>query len=91
MAQRVNPNVAKKISELVSEGMMDPYEVRKALRYYIKTVLCATTNSPNPDDRAYFPTIRDLRNHIYKAKRASDLSKFDQQNLKLKIAEWEKS
>jgi len=40
--------------------MTDPYEVRKALRYYIKTVLCATTNSPDPDDGAYFPTIHDL-------------------------------
>ena len=66
MAQRVNPNIATKVSELVSEGMTDPYEVRKALKHYVTTILC---DSPDPDDRAYYPTIRDLRNHIYKAKK----------------------
>lgn len=90
MAQRVNPNIATKISELVGEGMTDPYEVSKALKH-VTTVLRATTSTPDPDDRAYYPTIRDLRNHIYKAKKALELSKLDQQNLKLKIEEWAKS
>lgn len=91
MAQRVNPNIATKISELVGEGMTDPHEVSKALKHYVTTVLCATTSTPDPDDRAYHPTIRDLRNHIYKAKKSLELSKLDQQNLKLKIEEWAKS
>ena len=34
---------------------------------------------------------RDLKNHIYKAKRALELSKLDQHNLKLKLQEWESS
>ena len=92
MAQPVNPNIAMKISELVGEGMTDPYEIRKALKHYIKTVLCASPNvsSPDPDDRAYYPTMHDLQNHIYKTKRSIELSKFDQQNLQFKIKEWEK-
>ena len=91
MAQRVNPHIAARISELVGEGMTDPYEVSKALKHYVTTVLCASSNNPDPDDRAYYPTIRDLRNHIYKAKKALELSKLDQENLKLKIEEWKKS
>ena len=90
MAQRVNPNVTQKIMELVQDGMTDPHEVRKALNNYVRTVLC-TENLPDPNDRAYFPAYRDLKNHIYKAKRVLELSKFDQHNLAKKISEWEKS
>ena len=90
MAQRINKTVADKISELVGEGMTEPQEVKRALSHYVNTVLCAD-NRPNADDRAYYPTDRDLRNHIYKAKKALELSKLDQQNLKLKLQEWGKS
>ena len=90
MAQRVNPQISQRIMELVQEGMTNPQEVRKALNHYVRTVLC-TENPPDPDDRAYFPANRDLKNHIYKAKRAFELSKFDQHNLAKKISEWEKS
>ena len=76
--------------ELVQEGMTNPQEVQKALNHYVRTVLC-TENPPDPDDRAYFPAKRDLKNHIYKAKRAFELSKFDRHNLANKISEWEKS
>ena len=43
---------------------------------------------PSPTDRAYYPTTTDIRNHMYKAKLALQLSKFDQENLALKIEEW---
>lgn len=91
MAQKINPNIAVKITELVREGMVDPYEVQKALKHYVNEILCAKTTKPDPDDRAYYPVIRDIRNHIYKAKKAFDLSKFDQENLKMKIESWEKN
>ena len=81
MAQRVNPQVTQKIKELVQEGMTNPHEIRKVLNHYVRTVLC-TENPPDPDDRAYFPVHRDLKNHIYNAKL---LSKFD---LVKKISEW---
>lgn len=88
MAQRVNPYIAQKISELVAEGMIDPQEIKRALKHYnVNTVLCAK-NPPDPDDQAYHPTPHDLQNHIYKAKRALQLSKLDQHNLRLKIDEW---
>ena len=84
MAQRVNPQVTQKIKELVQEGMTNPHEIRKVLNHYVQTVLC-TENPPDPDDRAYFHV---QKNHIYKAKLALELSKFDQHNLVKKISEW---
>ena len=87
MAQRVNPQIIQHINDLVLEGLTNPYEVRKALNNYVRKVLCPD-NPPDSDDRAYFPVNRDLKNHIYKAKRALELSKFDQHNLAMKITEW---
>ena len=49
MAQRVN-HIAARISELVGEGMMDPYEVSKALKHYVTTAVCASSNNRDPDD-----------------------------------------
>ena len=40
MAQRVNPYVAQKMSEIVAEGMIDPQQIKRALRHYVNTVLC---------------------------------------------------
>ena len=42
----------------------------------------------DPNDRAYFPTHDDLRNHIYRAKQALQHSKYDQENLRLKLQNW---
>ena len=33
MAQGVNPYVSQKISELGSDGMVDPQEIKKALKH----------------------------------------------------------
>ena len=87
MAQKVNPTVANKVEEFVKEGMTDPSEVQRALRSFIKS--CIFENAPHPLDRAYYPTLDDIRNHIYRAKTALQLSKFDQQNLKLLIKDWQ--
>ena len=40
MAQGVNPNIAITISELVSEGMVDSYEIREVLKHYANVVMC---------------------------------------------------
>ena len=37
-------------------------------------------NLPDPNDRAYYPSLDDTRNHIAKAKRALQLSVVDQEN-----------
>ena len=76
MAQEVNPTIANKIEEFVKEGMTDPSEVQRALRNFLKS--CMFENAPHPLDCAYYPTSDDIRNHIYRAKTALQLSKFDQ-------------
>ena len=38
----------------------------------------------------YFPTTMHIQNHVYTAQKALELSKFDQDNLRLKINEWKK-
>ena len=65
MAQRINPTVVQKISELVGEGMIEIQEIKRALNHYVNTVLCAD-NPPDPNDRAYHQAVCDLKNHIYK-------------------------
>ena len=44
--------------------------------------------TPNPTDRAFYPLPTDIKNHVGNAKRALDLSKLDQENLRLKIEAW---
>ena len=47
-------------------------------------------NAPQPLDLAYYPTLDDIRNHLYQAKTctALQLSIIDQQNLKLLTKDW---
>ena len=88
-AQKIHPKLIEKIYSLVSEGICDTQEVKRALRHYALHVLCPE-QKPSETDRAYYPTAGDVRNHIYKAQRACQLSKIDQENLQLKIKQWQK-
>ena len=46
------------------------------------------SNRPSDTNPAYYPTNTITKNHIYTAKCAEQLSKLDQDNLKLKIDHW---
>ena len=78
-SQRMNEKVAAKIAELVAEGITEIHEVRRLLRHYVMHDLCRES-PPNPNDRAYFSIDNDLKNHVYMAKRALQLSCLDQEN-----------
>ena len=87
--QRIHPIILQKISELVSSGIVETKEVQKALNHYVKHTLPSKHNiTPNPTDRAFYPLPTDIKNHVGNAKRALDLSKLDQENLRLKIVAW---
>ena len=88
LCKRVNQKVIAKISLLVSEGITEMHEVRRTLRHFVMHDLCRDS-PPDPNDRSYFPIDNDLRNHIYIAKRALQLSCLDQDNLQQKIKQWE--
>ena len=86
-SQRMNEKVATKTAELVPEGITEIHDVRRLLRHYVMHDLCRESPT-NPNDRAYFPIDNDLKNHVYMAKRALQLSCLDQENLHLKIYQW---
>ena len=81
-SQRVNEAVAAKSLELVAEGITEIHEVRRFLRHYVMHDLCRESR-PNPNDRVYLSIDSDLKNHVYMAKRALQLSCLHQENLHL--------
>ena len=84
-AHKVHPFISCKIKELVQEGATNANEIQTALRQHVKSHY--STSLPSPTDGTYYPTTTDIRNHMYNAKLALQLSKFDQENLALKIEE----
>ena len=91
-AQKMHPKISQKLTEMVSCGITDAAEVRRSLRYFVNHSLCKELGSkPHPYDRAFFPLKHDILNHICTAKRKIDLSKFDQENLRLKVEHWKKN
>ena len=45
----------------------------------------------NKEDRAYFPTSRDIHNHIHSALVAGQYSGLDEDNFQHKVGEWKKN
>ena len=84
MAQRVHPQITQKIKELVSDGITEVSTVSHMVRHYVNNDLCKD-DKPAESDRAYNPTKCDIKNHVYRAKKAFELSKYDQHNLELKL------
>ena len=79
LSQRVHPEIIAKIHELVSIGTIEPVEVQRLLKHHVNHYMCAGS-LPDQNDRAYFPCLDDIKNHIGKAKRALQLSVIDQEN-----------
>ena len=91
-AQRIHPLVTQKITELVSSGITDTGEVKRHLHFYVtKSVPKELGIYPKPNNRAFHPTTVDIRNHIWTAKKALELSKIDQENVRCKIENWKQS
>ena len=89
MAQRVHPATIKKIHALVIEGTTAPLEIQRHLKHYVRHYLCCD-ELPDNMDRAYYPSLQDIRNHINIAKQSLKLSVLDQENALLKTEEWKK-
>ena len=76
--QKLHLQVAQKIMEMVTSGIIDTTEVRRSLKYYVDNFLCKDIGQkPHPHDRPFYPLKQDIMNHINMAKRAIDLSTFD--------------
>ena len=65
--------------------------MKKALYHYVKyNVPSELGITPLTSDRAFYPLPNDIKNHVVNAKSALELSKLDQENLRLKVEEWHK-
>ena len=74
-----------KIHDLVSEGITNIPEVTWALKYYVIHIFCPSSK-PSTSDRAYYPTVEEIRNHVYRAQKICQLLHIDH---KLKIEQWQ--
>ena len=89
LSQRIHPELILKIQEFVSVGTIEPVEVQRLLIHLVKQYMCAG-KLPDANDRAYYPSLGDIKNHIAKAKRALQLSVMDQENAAKLTERWEK-
>ena len=88
-AQKLQPAISRKIVDMVEAGITDTTEIKCSLKHYVDNYLSKEMGrKPLAGDRTFYPHNEDIRNHVSKAKRALELSKYDQENLRLKIEEW---
>ncbi|XP_077546529.1 uncharacterized protein LOC144159089 [Haemaphysalis longicornis] len=80
-AQPVNPDVAKKIVQLVQEGVTSVRTVESCLKFYVQDVLFANRQCPSSERRDFYPTRTDIKNHIQRALRNDRCSSVDQENV----------
>ncbi|KAJ8334867.1 hypothetical protein SKAU_G00405060 [Synaphobranchus kaupii] len=67
MVQTVHPQIIQWIDQLVGEGVTNATEMQGKLRHLVDTRM-SDTAAPNLQDRGYYPKLRDIKNHIYRAK-----------------------
>ena len=68
-AQKVHPLLLSKISELVSANITDVHEVKKLLKYHTENQISKELGfKPQAHDRAFYPNIVDIKNHVYRGK-----------------------
>ena len=85
----IDKSVRQYIIEQVEDGIINSAEVRRHTESYVKRVLFAGKPLPSPLNRRYFPTRRDYINIIYNARTSRMRSCVDQEELQLKIADWQ--
>ena len=87
-SQNVDERVTNKIYQLVGEGVQNVREMARHIRIYVKNELFHGSSIPPSTNRRFDPTLKDVRNHMYKAAVKHKFSKLDQANLELKVQEW---
>ena len=82
-------NLPKIVEKLVPEEITDKGHVMVSLRRYVKKELCKGNEiMPSESDKSFYPTPKDISNHIYMTSQKNKFSKLDQQDLLHKINEW---
>ncbi|XP_077399946.1 calcium-responsive transcription factor-like [Vanacampus margaritifer] len=66
-AQPLHPQIIQWIEQLVEEGITATRDVQAVLRHNVQTKMSDVV-APDEQHRAYYPTLKDIANHVYKAK-----------------------
>lgn len=85
----VDGRVRQFVRQQVADGIHNVAEVQRHTEAFVKRQLFSDKPAPSKFNRRYFPHRRDYENLIYRARVASMKSLVDQENLALKIQEWE--
>ena len=64
--------------------------MRHHLREYLANDLFCGQELPPTYNRRYFPTKKDIHNHIYRTMVQNRFSKCDQTKLSVKVGEWQR-
>ena len=64
--------------------------MKRHLDFYVEGDLFHASTVPPKSSRQYFPKLKDIRNHMYKASVKLKFSKIDQENLEIQVDEWSK-
>jgi len=68
--QRLDQQVADKIYELVARGITGVYTIKHCLKEFVEKEMYLGQEAPPRHNKAFFPTIIDLQNHIHEAQSA---------------------
>ena len=92
MGQYVDKRILDKIYELASHNVTNVAEVKRCLDRYVENEVfggVAGAKKPKKTNRRYYPSRKDLRNHIARAISAQKYCDDDQESLRLKIRDWQ--
>ncbi|KAL9954893.1 hypothetical protein ACROYT_G042478 [Oculina patagonica] len=66
--QPVDKRIINRIHELVAGGLTNVNQVRQQLEFFVKNVLFRDKELPQTTNRRFYPTTKDIRTHIFRAK-----------------------
>lgn len=88
----IDRKVTEKIHELVASNITNPTIIR-CVEQFMENKLFGShaEQKPHKSNHRYYTSRQDLRNHIAKAISITKYSTDDQESLKKKVSDWEKS
>ena len=85
----VDQRIRQYVRQQVADGIFNVAEVQRHTEGWVKRSLFDGQSVPSKLNRRYFPHRRDYENLIYRARVDAMKSVVDQENLQLKVSEWQ--
>ena len=92
--QVVDKQIIAKVDDLVSKSITNTNEVKRCLQEYVQKELFGNVpeeERPDQTNRRFYPSKKDLQNHIARSVLAKKSCKDDQEALRRKIENWQKA